>query len=114
MTESETFSSEPPLLVVAAMVGWLPILHTKTGPVVGDFENTAFVGLLLLLPLLLLLLNLEPGFDAAAPEDDDKDDSFGDPDSTPFVAFPVPAFNGEYFTLLINGLLVLLYSVSAS
>ncbi|GLU15422.1 hypothetical protein SLE2022_319160 [Rubroshorea leprosula] len=99
--ESKTVSSEllPPVLV-AATVESLPILHTNTGPAVADLEKTtAFVGLLLLL-LLLLLLNLEPGFDGAA-EDDDEDDSFGDPDSSPF-AFPVPAFNGEHFFLLMG------------
>lgn len=88
------------VVVVAGFAGF----ESKDGS--GREKLGAFVenlGRLLRLLLLLLLpqlhaLNSQLGFAAAAA--DDSDDSFEDPDSGPF-AFPLPAFNGQHFILLV-------------
>lgn len=108
-TESKLVSSTTPPLEVVVVAALLDF-RTKTdsggrGPgcgraVVDDFENTAFESRLLPL-LLLLVLNLKPDF-----AEDEDDDCFEDPESSPF-GFPVPAFNGEvlmgcwFFTLFL-------------
>lgn len=72
--------------------------HEKLGAFVENLGR--LLRLLLLLLLLPQLHALNSQLDFAAAADDDSDDSFEDPDSGP-LAFPLPAFNGQHFILLV-------------